>query len=101
MNLLPQLVFLTVIPQLFFPLLIFLRYLRLHEINEVCKWMKTTEDEQRFMRSRLMAVNKDIGKDKMLSVSTISTFAMAIMVLLKYIMHEFRDDDVQKPVASC
>ena len=49
------------------------------------------------MRSRLIAVNKDIGKDKILSISTIGTFAMAVMVLLKYIMHQFKDDDVQKP----
>ena len=55
--------------------------------------MKITEDEK-FMNNGLIAVNREIGKDRMLSVSTISTFAMAMT--LKHIMHDFKDDDVQK-----
>ena len=72
------------------------RSFKLNEIDEVCRWMKTTEDEEKFMSSRLIAVNKEIGKDKPLSISTINTFAMAMTVLLKYIIHEYKDDDVQK-----
>ena len=43
------------------------RPFKLTEIDNVCKWMRTTEEEE---RSRLITVNKDIGKDKQLILFT-------------------------------
>ena len=46
------------------------RPFKLTEIDEVFKRMRTNEDEERFMRRRLIAVNKDIGTDKQLILFT-------------------------------
>ena len=70
------------------------RQFKIYQIDEVCERMKKITEDEKFMNNGLITVNREIGKDKMLSVTTISTFVMAMTVLFKYIVH--KDDDVQK-----
>ena len=76
------------------------REFQMKDIGEVGKWMLDEEDEVAFFNSRLVRLNKDVGREEPLTYSTINSLALAVLEVLKFVQNEFEDREVKTASAK-